>query len=308
MNSTASVDSVFSGLNWKHVSIISIYSIRFSVRTGSGLVFLLVLLLTGLFIASSFITPVEALVKEAKKNPSVEMTSQEIVKEIASSQIVINAVKWITSGDDDQVNYLLKEKPALLSVVLIFLLIFQPFIVAFGAFNQTSGDIASKGLRYLLLRTERANIFIGRFIGTVLYTLVVLVILVAIISVYIGLSMKVYSFGELVLMSIQGLIALILISLPYIALCAIVSCLIDSSFGSLVLCQLVIGFPPIFLILVNNMLRGSCNWINLLQPWGWKNDLLHVNSAKVLLAGGVMIGFTLLFIYLGMKIFQKRDL
>ena len=57
-----------------------------------------------------------------------------------------------------QLRFLLREQPALLSVMFLILLALEPFMMGFGGFNQLSGDIANRGLRYLLLRTGRRPI------------------------------------------------------------------------------------------------------------------------------------------------------
>ncbi|MHC5009757.1 MAG: hypothetical protein ACYTG6_02275 [Planctomycetota bacterium] len=297
-----------SGFNWPHVGLIARFSARFALRTGGGLVFLLVVILAGLSIAAAFISPVETLLQNPELSEDGQVDAGEAIDEIMKSEGVQDVVKWLTGGDDDEAAYLLTGNPALLSAILLFLLMFFPFITCFGASNQTSGDIQSKGLRYLLLRTERPNIFVGRLVGTTLFAAVNTAILMVVLLLYIGFKLQVYDAGPLVSWGLQGFVALIFISLPYIAMCAWISGAIDSPFGALVINLLLTGFPVLFISLASGALKVDGESVMRVLPWGWKYELLASDLPTRLLAMGVMLGFTVLFIFLGLKTFQRRDL
>ena len=67
--------------------------------------------------------------------------------------------------------------------------------------------------------------------------------------------------------------------------------------------------PIVILKQVNTLgFRGEADWLDRLTPWGWKYDLLHPDFGKVALAAAVMLGFFLLFAFLGTRHFLKRDL
>ncbi|MFL2480288.1 MAG: hypothetical protein ACJ0K4_12135 [Verrucomicrobiales bacterium] len=296
----------------QHVWIIARYSMRFALRTGGGLIFLLIFLTVGLSVAALFITPMEGLVK--MDGPD-SMSASEVSFTILESDIVANAVEWITSSDSAQSEYLLKEKPALLSAILLMLLISVPFTTCFGAFNQTSGDIASKGLRYLLLRTERTNIFLGRFVGTLLFTIISVTGTILVILLYMQFKVGAYPVMDLWLWGFQGLTAVFLLSLPYIALCAWFSCMLDTPFGSLTICLMISGFSLALLYLLKMTLVSSMNvdsdsleWLFKTMPWGWKYELLHGAPMVRIAAILAMLGFTAAFLFLGLRHFNKRDL
>ncbi|MFP6874275.1 MAG: hypothetical protein VCA55_12305 [Verrucomicrobiales bacterium] len=298
----------------QHVWLIAFYSMRFALRSGGGLMFLLIFLTVGLSVASLFITPLEQLVKYDSAVPG-GMDAAEISTTILESEMVADAVEWITDSDRSQSEYLLQEQPALLSAILLILLIAVPFTTCFGAFNQTSGDIASRGLRYLLLRTERINIFLGRFVGVVLFTIVSAIGTMLVIILYVQFKVGVYPGMDLWLWGFQGLAAVFFLSLPYIALCAWISCLLDSAFGSLAICLLISGFSLVILymlklVLVTSMKVDpeSLGWLSQTLPWGWKYELLHGDPGVRMMAMLVMIAFTLAFLFLGLRHFQKRDL
>ncbi len=302
-------DSALTGLRMAQVKLIALYSMRFAIRTGGGIVSLLVVGLAALIVASIFIQPVEDLMRTSPEMGHTERSTAEFVAEIAESDAFVDGVEWFTDAGEEESVYLLREQPALLSLIFLVLLMLFPTLTCFSSFNQTSGDIGSRGLRYLLIRTERPNIFFGRFLGTFFFSTISIMGVVLLISLYVGFKLQVYPALEIISWTLQGGLALLVISLPYIALCAWFSCLIDAPFGALAICLLMVLFPVGILKMTNNMvLKGKHDWLELLTPWGWKYDLLSSDIVTRLIACGVMLGFTAVFLALGMRAFAKRDL
>jgi hypothetical protein len=90
---------------------------------------------------------------------------------------------------------------------------------------------------------------------------------------------------------------------------------LDSAFASLAICLLVMGFTVLLLSLFQSMgtitmhmKPGDLNWLQRLTPWGWKYELLSGKVATRSLAYLAMAGFTGLFLWLGLRTFEKRDL
>ena len=190
---------------------------RFSLRSGGGIVSLLMTLITAIVVASMFISPVEALASY-EENP---LTPQEMMTHISESSGAKEAVNWLLD-EENEGEYLLAEKPALLSCIMLILLMLLPYLVCFGAFNQTSGDIANKGLRFLLLRTERVNIYMGRFIGTALFNLTTIIASMILLVLYIQFKLGIYNGVDLWIWSIQGGLAYFTLSLPFVALLSLI--------------------------------------------------------------------------------------
>lgn len=301
-------DSSLTGLRRDHIGLIGRYWMRFSMRTGGGLMTVLVVLLAGLTIASIVSTPAEFLMQKSNELGHSGGETASSIDSIARSKEVAGVAEWVTGADAPQVAYLLQTQPAMLSAMLLMMLMAFPFITCLGAFNQTSGDIGNRGLRYLLLRTERPNIFFGRFLGTLGFLAASLALLLVVLALYLGVKFNIYPLFDLTSWSVQGFLALMMLCLPYVALCAWMSCVIDSAFGSLAICLLVTGFPIAFLKIANWATQSKADWLERLLPWGWKYDLLSGDVATRLLAYAVMLGFTAMFVSLGARSFRKRDL
>lgn len=287
----------------KHTWTIAKYHMRFSLRSGGGIVFLFMSVLSAIVVAAIFITPVEAIVGvEGANNLGGTV---DIIKEISGSSVAQNAVNWLLDSKD-QGKYLLSEKPALLSCIMLVLLMLLPYLVCFGAFNQTTSDIANKGLRFLLLRTERVNIYLGRFLGTVIFSFTTVVLSMMMLVLYIQFKLGIYTGVDLWLWSIQGGLSYFMLSLPFVALCAWVSSVFESPFGSLLVCMMMVGLPVIFLKILNRYVEIDS--LDKFWPTGWKFGILHSELSNVIMSIGALLIFTVVFLLLGLRGFQKRDL
>jgi len=284
------------------------YWVRFSMRSGGGIMALLTFLITGLTVASVFVSPIEAIVDQSNSLGHTAEEAVEQVDQLARSDQFVDVMEWVTGSDTAEAEYLLRTQPALLSAIFVILLICFPYVTCIGAFNQTSSDIRSKGLRYLLLRTERPNVFLGRFLGTVAFVAISIVMVIALITAYIGFKFGLYPASPLVGWAAQGALAMFLLSLPYIAMCSWISGLLDTAFGSLASNLMLVGFPLILIKTADATLPADLEWMTRILPWGWKTDLLSGDPATRALACGMMLAFTTGFLFLGLRSFRKRDL
>jgi ABC-type transport system involved in multi-copper enzyme maturation permease subunit len=321
-------------INIAHIRLISLYWSRFAVRSGSGLVYLMIALVFGLSVAHIIIMPVERLMALQKKQtgqtnpqainkaiidigqPIIQFvlgikTFEQVAKEAAVTQMSppndISTSAQSTPGFDPWTDFLIEKKPALLSVIFLILIFGMPFVISFLAFNQISGDVQNHGLRYLLLRTERCNIFFGRFIGTALFSTVVMAIIIATITFYLGMKTRLYPVPDLAIWAVQGFLALAILMIPYIAVCSLISASVNSPFLSLVLAKVVIAGVLLTAIL------GSFAWkpakyILYALPWGWQNNLIHPAPAHWLGAVLASLAYTAFFLTLGYIRFETRDL
>jgi len=317
-------------VNARHLGLIGRNAAYHTVRGGAGIMFLLMALVFGLFVAQIILTPVEMMMSSAAREGH-PLPTEEVLSQIIN--IARPIVRWMVGGKldlqppsvedlakaatsrtnpaqtplDRWAAFLLDDRPALMSAILLILMFGVPLLVPVLAFNQTSGDIQSRGLRYLLLRTERANIFFGRFLGTVVFSIAVLGFIVAIITSYLNWRLRIYHSGPLWGWSFHGFLALVLTAVPYIALCASISASVSSPFLSLITSSLIIGGVPLFAWL------GALKWnavglVKLLTPWGVQQHLLHPEASHVAGAAVLCIVYTAVYLLIGRRYFERRDL
>ena len=294
-----------------HLQLIAKHSVRHSLRGGAGLIAILATLGIGLILASIVLSPLEQVDQALARHSEIGSEEAKLAKQKAEQDVIKiadKAVGWVMDASPEQREYLSTDKPALVSAVLTLLMIFGPLFACLAGFNQTSGDIGSKGLRYLLIRTERENIFLGRFIGTTIMMAVVYAILFAILGIYLAVKVSVHPTGDMMLWLAGGYLRILMFSIPYIALCAWISSTFSSSFGSLVLSLLFAYGVPIFVLIAKGMTSGYAGYLDYLVPWGYKWWLFSEQPAMVAAGTGVMVAFTAALIWVGNYLFQKRDL
>lgn len=308
-------------MNGRQTLLLAAYATRYSVRGGIGLVFLLLSLTFGLMVAHFMLQPVEMIAKavhERSQGTTEEETRNQVLKEL--SQQAKPVVSWVLSsksaadiasgrarGADEWANYLLDERPAILSAIYLILLLGWPLVVAFGAFDLYAGDIGSRQLRYQLLRADRSSIFFGRLLGTVMTFVAVLLVLGVAVTVYMGCKLSVYSWPSLLGWGAYGTVAMVVLSLPYIGLCAWFSAGCSSSFLSLTLVSLVIAGVPL-LAMIARLTHEAGAYLLYVLPWGFQTRLLHHEPAQVALAAGGCLLQAALFTWLAHRTFTTRDL
>ncbi len=282
-------------LRREHVQLIATHYVKHSLRGGAGLVFIFLGLVVGLICAQAVIGSIEMAQKSG-------LGAQELVR--AGDELL----RKFSSLPSEQIGYLTQTKPAVISAFIVVLFFVTPAMAILGAFNQTSGDIGSKGLRYLVQRTERTNLFIGRLIGAYLQTLVVFLLLFVIVTLYVMAKIKIYPAGDMILWMAGGYVRLALLVLPYTALCAWISASFEVPFGALTVALLVIFFIPAVAWVAGKSNPAIGDAINYLHPGGYKWWLLHPELGYGAGATGALLGFTALFTWLGWRHFEGRDL
>ncbi|MGE0547573.1 MAG: ABC transporter permease [Kofleriaceae bacterium] len=292
-----------------HLRLIAGHSIRHGIRGGAGLVSMLLTLVLGLTLASIVISPLEETEKLADRmnlsDAEKARVTDEMTREI--TQMTRKVIDWAMDPSPEQLDYLTVDHPAAVSAILGLLFLITPLLACLGGFNQTSGDIASRGLRFLLIRTERPNIFLGRFLGTFVFTAVVFAGLYVIVGIYMAVKIPAYSPSDMLLWLAQGYLRMLVFALPYVALCSWISASIDSPFGSLVIALLIAYMFPLLVMMAGNI-NEHAKYLQYATPWGFKYWLLMPIGPQLFGGIAIMLGFAALTLFAGFRHFSKRDL
>ena len=287
-----------------HLRLIASSHVRNSLRNGAGVIFLVLSMIIGLVLATIAVMPVEQLMKISEKTGHAE--TAEILFNKAIADWGPRLLSTFVGATDEQSRFFLAEKPALISLFFILLFAFLPFLAFLSGFNQTSGDIGSRGLRYLLLRTERANVFLGRLIGTYIFTVAVITVIIAVVGLYVIVKVKFYDAGDVIPWLFRGWLAAAMFVMPWIALCSWISATIPVPFLSLLVAQGGLTFWVILVAIMKGKL-AELGYMAYATPWGYKWWLLDPSLGKMFGAFVIMLAFTAVLTLLGLRTFHRRD-
>jgi hypothetical protein len=281
----------------EHLLLIASSHVRNSLRSGAGVIFLVLAMLLGLVMASVAVMPFELLAQSKSETAAFNEVLHRFGPDV---------LRVIAGTSDEQSHFLLFDRPAMVSLFFVLLIWFLPFLTALGGFNQTSGDIGSRGLRYLLLRTERANVFLGRLLGAYVFVLTVISIVIALVAIYVSIKVGVYPALDVLTWCARGWLACAALALPWMALCAWISAAIPLPFVALITVQGGLAFWTILVAILRGKL-AELGYLAYVTPWGFKYWLIDASIGKMLLAVVVMLGFTAVFTLLGLRTFHRRD-
>src|SRR6185295_14759756 len=116
-----------------HLQLIASHSVRHGIRGGAGLIALLFTMLIGLVMASVVIAPLEQADRVADQMIASGQTGD--VKAAVNAEVIKvtrRAIDWAVSPSDEQLDYLTKDHPALISAILVLLLLVTPLLACLG--------------------------------------------------------------------------------------------------------------------------------------------------------------------------------
>lgn len=203
--------------------------------------------------------------------------------------------------------FLVQEHPAGLSFAWLILLLVVPLAANFVSCGQISRDISNRGFRFLLTRVDRDRIFLGRFAAAAALCSAVVVLTVAVCAAVMGFAEPQPAWGAILAWSGWAAGALVLASLPFVALGMLCSTVTGHSFASLSAAKgIVIGWPLAALTLsrVWDPLFHGINLLPLVVQFG----LFHPSPWVAAGAAIACLGYTALYLWLGLLHFRRRDL
>ena len=299
-------------MNLRRVRLITQYSFPAFLRNGSGISYVFVTFILGILVTEPILTFYESGFAQIDDILELLETSLSFMLAAASLRGSLGEL-----GDLQQQGalqeygewaiYLIQSHPALLSAVFAIELIAVPLFIASGAFNQMSGDLQHGAVRYQLLRVSRLELYLGRFFGMAIFTWLLVSFVLTAVVIYVGLRLDLYGWSELLSWGARGVLAFGLLSLPYVALCSLVSSNVSSPFGSLVLSSALVVVIPTIALSAMSAWKPLGKLIYLL-PWGVQHRLFHPESDQVALAALACLGYTAVYLAIGYFFFRKRDL
>jgi hypothetical protein len=282
------------------LATIARHELRHTLRTGVGIVMVVITMMTFLTIGNVFVVGVNAL-QDPTRAPGHGMSLDEYVK------LGADVVTFFFGADFHHVHFLVESKPALVTVIWLAIGVAVPFLTGAIAFNQTASAIDRKALRFQLLRASRAEILIGRFLAALAFTEILIVLFMSILAAYVALNVTAYPASQTLPYFAQVTLALALLAVPYVALAGFVSTLIPRPGIASMVTAILIGGIPLAAILANQALNGL-SAIGYLTPWPLRYDFVHPSFAVEVGAALAMLGYTAVYLFAAYRSFAARDL
>ena len=290
----------------KEIAVIWSAETRRAVRSGRVLVLLglysmfsaLVLLIVGA-IANAIREQVTARLAEAG-------TGEEAAAAMAAE--MKEGLLGALTSNDTALMEALSQVPIVVLVVFKVTLFFLPAYVALMGFDQISGEVGPRSIRYITVRARRSSLLMGKFL--VQASLLVGLVLVIDLGVFIyaRITNPDFTFAALGLNLLKFWMAAIVFSLAYIALTALCSALFRSPAVSLVF-NFVLLFTFWLMDVVGQAYKdGVPGFIRFLSPSYYSGDLLHPQLSQFGVSGVAYAGFAMLFLGGAYAVLRARDL
>ncbi len=231
-------------------------------------------------------------------NPNVKMLAAE------GADFVAKAIEWWTDLESGDVATLLADhNPILLTFFMVGLML-TPFLAIMASFDQTGTDIATRHIRYLLLRTDRASLYMGKIVATTTFYAVGMALVTIAAGLVVGSSYGLGDGGILYLVRIW--LTLVGFALPFIAFTAMCSAMTGHGGISLLVAIGVQLF--VFLVAgVGTYMNPSFEQFKYVFASVVKYDFAADNISTIGFAVAYSVGWGALMFFIGRATFARRD-
>ena len=215
---------------------------------------------------------------------------------------------FLTSNDSAMMEAL-AQVPLEVLVVFKITLFFLPAYVVLMGFDQISGEVGPRSMRYLTVRARRSSVLLGKFLSQATLLLGLVLIIDLAIFVYARIANPDFGFADVVLNLLKFWLAAIVFSLAYVSLTTLCSALFRSPAVSL-----VFNFILLFIFwLMDTIGRASgedgvLRFLRYLSPSYYAGNLLHPRLAEFAASGAAYAGFATIFLLGAYAVLRARDL
>ncbi|WP_240357121.1 MULTISPECIES: ABC transporter permease [Myxococcus] len=215
---------------------------------------------------------------------------------------------FLTSNDTSMMEALAQVP---IEVLLVFkvTLFFLPAYVALMGFDQISGEVAPRSMRYLTVRARRSSVLLGKFLTQAALLVGLVLVIDLAIFVYARIANPDFGFAAMSLNLLKFWLAAIVFSLAYVALTTLCSSVFRTPGVSL-----VFNFILLFVFwLMDTVGRasgetGALRFLRYLSPSNYAGDLLHPNITEFGVSGAAYAAFATLFLLGAYGALRARDL
>ena len=199
------------------------------------------------------------------------------------------------------------EIPLAVQAVFYLSLFFLPVYVALMGFDQVSGEVGPRSIRYLTVRARRTSVLLGKFLAQTTVLLGLVFALDAGLCLYTALTTPGLGAGTLVLNLLKFWMASAVFSLTFLALTSLCSSLATSPPVSLI-ANLAVLMTSLLLWMTALAREDSpLRYLRYLSPLRYSTRLLSPEPSQVGLSVAAYVVFTLVFLGGALQGLRTRD-
>lgn len=203
-----------------------------------------------------------------------------------------------------------------LSVLFVFklTLMFLPLYIALLGFDQISGEVGPRSMRYLIVRSRRSSILLGKVLAQALVLFALIVVVNVLIFAFARAGNADFAIGPLVFNLARFTFAAAVFSVAYLGLTSLCSALFATPAVSLVM-NLLALFGLWLMNAVGDYFEATegaslrfLRYARFLTPSHYSNGLLYLQPLKL---GGAVLAylvFGVVFLAIAHAALRRRDL
>lgn len=233
-------------------------------------------------------------------------------------------VSYFFADQDEALGEALLAMPLVLLIVFKLSVRFVPFFIALMGFDQISGEIGPRSIRYLVVRSRRSSILLGKFLAQATVLALLMAASVGMMVAVARVGNDTFGLGVAALTFVKLWAAAMVLSVAYLALTSLCSALFRQAPLSLIF-NVIALFAVWFVALVGEAYRlpgdevaaqsmdsfkseSPLAYARYLSVFHYASGLLHPHWQKFGAAGLAHLGFALCFLGLGYAALRRRDL
>ncbi len=242
----------------------------------------------------------------------------------AAAEQSARATVAVTFSDDPALLDFLVQFPLGILVTFKLTLVFLPAYIAIIGFDQLSGELGPKSIRYLTVRARRSSILIGKYLAQETVLLALTFVIDLGLLIYARVKLEGFTTGTLLWQLGRLVLASMVFSLAYAALTSLCSAVFRQPVVSLVMNFLFL--PPIWLLAkvpgliwiedvrgigsapVEHVVKSRWAYLRYGSPWAYVDDLLHPELGRLAVSVGAHLAYAALFLGIAYAVLRRRDL
>jgi hypothetical protein len=225
--------------------------------------------------------------------------------------IIVTALGWFVDVSPEDMGRLVEVQKLPLPILLGYLALIAstPLLTMLASLDQTSSDIGSRHLRYLLVRSRRSSLFVGKTLAVVIWVALGLALAVLALGLSLGWSGAAGDLptGDLVGHLVKMWLIALAYALPFITLVGATGAMTGHPGGA-------IGVAVLFQVIVAAIsAAGSLMGNDFLEaakygfPTALEGQLLSQDAGELGRALAFAGGHGVLYLVIGWLIFRGRD-